>query len=90
MMHEKLRNEIAAWLLDRVAAGCSEEAGSMDCNDFQIPEEGMGEVHVDITAEGNGMFHVNMDGSFAPDFSLTKSSTEDEIRALLDKWYDEL
>ena len=89
-MHEKLRNEIAAWLLDRVAAGRSEEPGSMDNDYFQIPEEGMGEVHVEILAGGDGEFHVFMDDSFDPDFTLKTSSTEEEIRSLLDKWYDEL
>lgn len=89
-MNEELRNEIAAWLLDRVAQGAHEEVGSMDYADFQIPGDGMGEVHVDIIVEGDGEFPVNIDGSFAPDFTLTTASTEEEIRSLLDKWYDEL
>ncbi len=85
-MNIETRNEIASWLLDRVAQGAHEEVGSMDYDSFN---DGQEEHRITIMKDEDG-FTVWMGEYGIPDFTLTESSTEEEIRALIDKWYDEL
>ena len=85
-MNIKTRNEIASWLLDRVAEGAHEEDGSMDWESFN---DGQEEHHVTIS-KSDGEYLVYMaERNFAPDFILTSASTEEEIQKLIDEWYDE-
>jgi len=87
-MNTKTRDEIAAWLLDRVAQGASEEVGSMDYDDFN---DGQETHHVCIMRDEGGEFPVWMSAqSFAADFTITSNTTEEELQALIDEWYDDL
>ena len=74
-MNTKKLNEIADWLLDRVAAGQTEENGSMDWADF-------GKIHTTIMKDESG-FIVWLDEYPIPDFTLTDRSTLNEIKALI-------
>lgn len=86
-MNTKTRDEIAAWLLDRVAQGASEEAGSMDWSDFN---DGQEEHHVCIMVDEDDEFTVWMsERSFAADFTITSNTTDEELKKLIDEWYDE-
>lgn len=74
-MNSKKINEIASWLLDRVAAGWSEENGSMDYADF-------GKMHTTIMKDEAG-FIVWLDDYMLADFTLTERTTLAEIKTLI-------
>ena len=83
---ELLHNDIALWLLDRVAQGEHEEVGSMDWRDYP----GDGETQrVSIMKNEDGEFDVWMSDTPCADFVLTKDSTGEEIRKAVDKWFSE-
>ncbi len=72
-MDTRTRNDIARWLLDRVAQGAGEETGSMDSRDF-------GADSVAIMRDRDDEFPVWLNGGFCPDFILTSGMTEGEVR----------
>ena len=71
-MNSKKMNQIADWLLDRVAAGATEENGSMDWADF-------GRSHIVIMKDETG-FIVWLGDYPIPDCTLTESMSLDEIK----------
>ena len=75
-MNTRTRNEIARWLLDRVAQGEREEVGSMDSREFD------GYFAVIMKDKGNE-FPVWLDDVFCPDFTLTPEMTESEVRKII-------
>jgi len=85
-MNTEVRNEIALWLLDRVAQGEHEEYGSMDWDEFKIDGE---DVRVTIMKDQYG-FLVWMGETPFADFSLTPHVTEELIQNALDLWYDSM
>lgn len=86
-MNTETRNEIASWLIDRVAQGANEEVGSMDWKSFN---DGQEEHRVSIMRDEDDQFPVWMsECNSCADFTLTPSSTEEEVRKIIDEWYDE-
>ena len=86
-MYIQTRNEIASWLIDRVAEGAHEEHGSMDWSSFN---DGQEEHRITIMKDDEGNFDVWMaERNSVPDFQLTPNSTKEEAQRLIDKWYDE-
>ncbi len=75
-MNTKTRNDIARWLLDRVAQGEREEVGSMDSRDF-------GADSVVIMRDRDNEFPVWLNGGFCPDFVLVPGMTEGEVRKIV-------
>lgn len=80
-MNERTRNEIALWLLDRVAQGEHEEEGSMDSCEFG---RGYGRTKVWIMKDSYG-YCVWLGWYAVPDFTLTPKSTENDIRRMIDE-----
>lgn len=86
-MNTQTRNEIASWLLDRVAVGANEEVGSMDWGSFN---DGQEEHRVSIMKDSDDEYQVWMcERDFAHDFTITSETTEEEVERLIDEWYDE-
>lgn len=75
-MDERTRNEIASWLLDRVAQGEHEEEGSMDYADF-------GRTRTTIMKDGTG-YIVWLGMYMQPDFTLHQETSEELIRSAID------
>lgn len=89
-MNGKVRNNIANWLLDRVAQGANEENGSMDECVFQIDGQKIRVIiQKDVDEETNEeIYLVYMGESFAADFSLMQNVTEEVLKWTLDLWYN--
>ena len=70
--------KIALWLLDRIEAGQHEENGSFDSTYFFA-------LRVTIAKSEEG-YHVYMDESIIPDFTLTERMTLAEIEQKIKNW----
>ena len=86
-MNTKTRDEIALWLLDRVAVGESEEVGSMDYETFN---DGQDEFRVTIMKDEGNQYLVWMADYACEDFIIEQNCTEELIRNAIDFWYDML
>lgn len=83
-MNERTRNEIALWLLDRVAQGEHEENGSMD---FRTFGRGFGRTEVFIAKDESG-YSVWLGMYAFPDFTLHQETSEELIRSAIDLCFD--
>lgn len=75
-MDTRTKNDIARWLVDRVAQGEREEIGSMDSRDFQG-------CSVIVMKGRDNEFPVWLNGGFCPDFILAPGMTEGEVRKIV-------
>ncbi len=86
-MNTQTRDEIALWLLDRVAQGAHEEVGSMDFDTFS---DGQEEFRVTIMKDESEKYLVWMMDCACEDFIIEQNCTEELIRNAIDFWYDML